>query len=154
MSNAVTKIDSKLVGELEEATQENVNEAEIGADLPVGMDLNVVRTRSVIGGFYGGGVAGYVVANSIIDRNAIERVQALIVSKCDSKTPLAELCSAGEAIKNLTHASVANHTVLLKSLEILGVKGKKRSRQNNAPLAVINGANAQVLVSSSPNGSP
>lgn len=146
---SVNSLDSKVIGEMEEVTQDRAIEAEIGADLD-GFDVNVVRTRDTIGRFYGSGVPGYVLVNRFVDRAEIEKVQRLITGKLGTDTAkltMAEICSGAEAMKNLVNASVASDLAALKAVEILGFKGKKRNRQSNAPQAVITGANPQVVVS-------
>lgn len=145
----VTAVSSKVVGEM--PTETEALEAEIGADMP-DLDQIKVGSRAKIGRFHAPNIAGYLLSNSIVDRDSLEKVQRKLLKKLDDTNDVRALCALAEAMKNIVNTGVAVAGAQLKSLEILAYTKKKENRQANAPQAIITGDNPQIVVSGNPVG--
>ncbi len=156
MSNQVaTKgLDSKIIGEI--PSEADVDIALINADMSAdgGFDISKVRDRAKIGRFAAADAAGYILANTLIDRESLEKVQRRLLADMDLTKDARTVVSIAEAMKNIVNTSVAVQGVQLKAVEIMAYGRQKKSKQTNAPQAVITGANPQIVMTGNPVATP
>lgn len=138
MSNSITKIDSKLVGEMEPVTLQDAQLAMTGADMRDDEMLTRVRDRAVIGRFIAGQIGGYIVGEAEAYLQSLSKARKSLEKVFDNdKSATAEKVSASEALKNISNAAAAQFIVQLKGAELLAVGGKKKERKSNAPTNIL-----------------
>lgn len=145
MNNGLQRIDSKTVGEI--PTESEAALAEIGADMGETFEMVKIRDRARIGRFAAGDMAGYILSNSIVDRDSLEEIQRILLADIKKSSDIRMHVAIAEAMKNIVNTGANIAGVQLKAAEILAYGKKKENRQNNAPQQINIGDNAQVVVS-------
>jgi hypothetical protein len=161
-SNAITKIDSKLVGEMEPVSIEDAEKALIGANMPQEANpadnaLTRVRDRAVIGRFIASSIGGYVVANAESYLTMLEKAARSLEREFDDpKTSIERKVMAAEALKNVSNSAASQSLVQLKGAELLAYGGEKRKKKSLAPQGIrgisVVADNVQINSGQSPAG--
>lgn len=136
MSNAITKIDSQVLGEL--PTPASVDEAQvelIAADMPE-LNLPEVRSAARVGRFVAADMAGFIAADCVLDAQFLRVAKRKLMADLDKSKDARLDVAIAVALKDLVNASTASHVAKLKAVEIMAVGTKKERRKAQAPQGI------------------
>jgi len=145
-------IDTKTIAELPASPEEPPLEiVAITADMPT-YDRQKLRSRAAIGRDAIGDMVAKVVSDCIVDRDAIEAVQAKLLEKLPTLRDVKDVALVAEAMKNLINTGVASSGLLLQCAETMALGSKRKNKQSNAPQMIFTGDNPQVIAAPLPVG--
>lgn len=142
---AISSIDSKLIGEFEGEDIESLEvEAKIAAP-EAGLSseaIEVIKAKVKIGRFIASSTSGFLVGDTFNDQeNLSTLMQSLMGDFQKQGIVLADKLAVVDAIAKLATVRTANRAILLKNAEINAQRGKKKTRQDNAPQRINGGIN-------------
>lgn len=146
MSNlsGLSRIDSRIIGESEAEPPEVLEAEAMIAAQEAGLSataIEKIRTRSIVGRFASSSMSGFITGNLIVDMEkleaVIEKLDAClngnrVPGKPETLTP-EQLVAVASAMINASGERTAKIAVLLKSAEIGANRGRRKTRQDNAP---------------------
>ena len=152
MSNAITKVDSKSIGEHEadsnpdEMMRDAMNAAATSS-FPSGFELTKVLDRAKVGRFMAAsGVSGHVVATAMWYGEILEKAAKVLSKDLENSGDEAQHVATAGALKDVAMAALAAEQTKLKAVEIIAAGSKKKSQKGHAPQTIIMGDRPQIVV--------
>ncbi len=159
--SALSRFDSKLIGEQEAAIDVEVLEADALIAAPdAGMDPQTIiqiRAKATVGRFGTPMLSGYIAGDTLADHAVLDSNIAMLRARLNEEKNPGMILMLIESINSCIAQKTASKTFLLKAAEIGANRGRRKTTQANAPQRInfngptqINGAASAVVPEPAP----